>query len=226
MKLAIVSNDSVGAGVLAFAAERRGHQTVCLDRIGQLFERLPFEPALIVVSVNGRGLPPMNEFERLKGTFPEAALFVTVEKPRQPLPLELIRAGAHEVITAPFNQNELVLRAETWVAAHAGLGAVADALTLSDLEVALERYHATKNGALLQLTKLELRLLYCLCEHHPHVAPLERLLTFGWDTLGDPDAALLKTHISHIRKKLAEAGGVPFEIQSRQTVGYVLRVGA
>lgn len=225
MKLAIVSDDAVAAGVLAFAAERRGHQTVCLDRTGQLFERLPFEPSLIVVSVNGRETPPLIEFGRVRSTFPNAALFVTVEKPRQPMPLEMLNAGAHEVIAAPYNQNELVVRAESWVTAHAGVAAVADALILSDLEVALERYHATKNGTLLQLTKLELRLLYCLCEHHPHVAPLERLLTFGWDTLGDPDAALLKTHISHIRKKLADAGGVPFEILSRQTVGYVLRTG-
>ncbi|MGH2633646.1 MAG: winged helix-turn-helix domain-containing protein [Tepidiformaceae bacterium] len=224
MKLAIVSDDAVAAGVLAFAAERRGHQTVCLDRTGQLFERLPFEPSLIVVSVNGREGPPLGEFGRMRSVFPNAAVFVTVEKPRQPLPLEMLKAGAHEVIAAPYNQNELVLRAETWLSAHAGSAGVTDALKLSDLEVALERYHATKNGNVLQLTKLELRLLYCLCEHHPHVAPLERLLTFGWDTLGDPDAALLKTHISHIRKKLSEAGGVPFEILSRQTVGYVLRV--
>lgn len=224
MKLVIVSEDAVAASVLAFAAERRGHQTVCLDRVGQLFDRLPFEPSLIVVSLDGGDGAILDQIGRLRSQFPQTALFATAERPPHSLPLEALKAGVHEVISAPYNQNELVVRAETWLASRTGAPPVTDAFKLGDLEVALERYHATKNGSVLPLTRLELRLLYCLCEHHPHVAPLERLLTFGWDTLGDPDAALLKTHISHIRRKLANAGGIPFEILSRQTVGYVLRV--
>ena len=66
-------------------------------------------------------------------------------------------------------------------------------------------------------------MLYCLVEHHPGVTTLERLLSFGWDSLDEPEAGLLKTHISHIRKKLRDAGGAPIEIVSHQAVGYSIR---
>ncbi len=226
MRLAIAESDSTTADLLAFAAQRRGHQAVCLAPAARLFDRLPFEPAVIVTSAEGSSEETVAWVRRIRQQFPEAALYVTVEKPREPLPTRVLDAGASDVIRSPYNPIELILRAENWLASRGVTAASTDSLTLSDLEIALDRHTATKNGKVLVLTKLELRLLYCLCDHFPHLAPLERLLTFGWDTLGDPDAALIKTHISHIRKKLRDAGGDDFEIVSRQTVGYVLQLPA
>ena len=222
MNLAIVSEDGVSGEVLAYAAERRGHQTHVLDRFERLFERLPFTPTVVVVPVADEDAI-LAQVARVRAAFPHAGLFVTVERPREPLASRIIAAGVREVVRRPYNHNELILKAEAWTSARSAVPAEEHSLTLGDLEVALDRYLATKNGKVVPLTKLELRLLYCLCDHHPHVAPLERLLTFGWDTLGDPDGALLKTHMSHIRRKLSAAGGDPLEIVSRHTVGYVIQ---
>ena len=221
MKIAIADSDAVAGDVLAFAAQRRGHQSITVGSVAELLGRLPFEPNVVVLG-GTIGEQASDLTARIKGAFPDVALMVTLEQPKEPLPSILLSSGVSEVIRTPYNPTELVVRAENIIAARRSDGAVDDVLRMADLELALERYTAVKNGVRLNLTKLELRLLYCLCEHSPHLTPTERLLTFGWDTLGDPDAALIKTHISHIRKKLRDAGGVNFEILSRQTLGYTL----
>lgn len=223
MKIAIADSDAATGDVLAFAAQRRGHQTVTVSSLPELLSRLPFEPNVIVLGGEiGEGATEC--LPQVRGAYPDVTLVVTLEKPKEPLPSQLLKSGVDEVVRAPYNPTELIMRAENLLSAGRGEAAVDDVFRIGDLELALDRYTAVKNAVRLNLTKLELRLLYCLCEHSPHLTPTERLLTFGWDTLGDPDPALIKTHISHLRKKLRDAGGTDFEITSRQTLGYTLLV--
>ena len=222
MNIAVVSGDPTSLDVLSYAAERRSHQAITVDKPERLLAKLPFEPSGIIVEFDDGNDRDLAAVQSLRTRFPSAALLLTVDRPREPFPSRAVKAGADEVIRRPYNPTEVVLRLEAR-AARAATAPVADSIKVGDLEVALDRYHASKNGTPLPLTKLELRLLYCLCEHQPHLTPIERLLTFGWDTLGDPDASLLKTHISHLRHKLRDAGGDDFEIVSRQTLGYVMR---
>ena len=224
MKLALVSADSTFASTVAFAAQRRGHQVVTLREPRALLGTLPFVPSLVVLDFPEPGaLEAAQIIGQIRKQLDGVALFVVLEKPQGPLATQVMQAGAHQVITAPFNPHELVLRAEAWSEGHQSGAGPVDILKLGDLEVALDGYVARKNGREVTLTRLELRLLYCLCDHSPNIAPTERLLTFGWATLGDPEPALIKTHISHLRRKLADAGGAPVEILSRQSVGYLIR---
>lgn len=225
MRIAIAEPDPSLADVLAFVARRRGHQPVCVSSVARLFERLPFEPAVAIVSFPDADERAAEAIGSLQDVYPGIIVVATVEGVREPGPQRLLRAGARDVVRIPYNPNEVILRAETLHQAAAAASPPDDVLRVGDIEVDLAAYAARKNGVQLRLTKLELRLLYCLVEHSPNVAPLERLLTFGWES-GEPDPALLKTHISHLRKKLRDAGGKPVAIVSRQTIGYVLNQAA
>ena len=223
MRIAIVESEPAAADLLTFVAQRRGHQPVCVPTVGRLFERLPFEPTAAIVSFQDMDGEGLDGLARLRKSFPELTILVIAEKASTVAPIAVLRAGAQDVIQSPYNPFEVLLRLEGWVDARPQPQASISAVSLGDLEVDLEAYTAVKHGQQLPLTKLERRLLFCLCQHHPNVAPIERLLVFGWDALDDPDAGLLKTHISHIRTKLRDAGGVPFDIISHQTVGYSVR---
>ena len=224
MRIAIAESEPVAADLLVFAAQRRGHQPVCVPNVKRLFERLPFEPVVSVLSFPDLDDGDVGDIERVAATFPHMGIFVITERTARLAPIVALRAGAHDVVHSPYNPFEVLVRAERWISSRGTLTPVSNGILLADLEVDLDAYTAIKNSVPLQLTKLERRLLYCLCQHHPNVATIDRLLAFGWEALDDPDAGLLKTHVSHIRRKLRDAGGAPVEIVSHQSVGYAMRV--
>ena len=223
MRLAIVEPDGAAADVLMFVAQRRGHQPISVSSVERLFDRLPFEPAAVVVSFPTLDGDSLRSIERLAQVFPGLCLAIVCEKAGANGAVSALRAGATDVIASPYNPHEVLLRIERRLATPETQRKAIGGIRLADLHVDLDAYSATKNDHALSLTRLERRLLYCLCEHFPNLATIDRLLVFGWDSVEDPDAGLLKTHMSHIRRKLRDAGGTPFEIVSHQTVGYSMR---
>jgi DNA-binding response OmpR family regulator len=224
MKLAIIDSDATAADVMSFVAQRRGHQAIVVPGAGKLEERLPFQPVATVLSVTAIDEPAQRDIAALRRRFPESYLVVLCERPGHDGALEALRSGADDVVRLPVHPIELFQRIERQATPRSGRPvALAGGRRFADLEIDLDAHTASKAGTAMVLTKLERRLLFCLVEHHPNVATLDRLLTFGWESVDEPEAGLLKTHISHIRRKLKDAGGDPIEIVSHQTVGYSIR---
>lgn len=223
MHIAIVEPDEVMAHILAFVARRRGHKPFVTSSIDELPERLPFTPAASIVALDRVDEESLASVEPLRERYPESLILLTTEYAPDPLPLYALKAGFRDVLKKPLHPHEVIMRAEMQAENTGAAATSSDAIRVGDLEVDLGHYTALKNSQELQLTKLELRLLFCLMEHEGRVSPTDRLLSFGWDSLEVPDASLLKTHISHLRKKLREAGGAAIEIRARHSLGYTLR---
>jgi DNA-binding response OmpR family regulator len=223
LRIAIAEPDPTAADLLVFVAQRRGHQSAAVPEPKRLLERLPFDPAAVIASLGALSAEAVALVAQIRERFPEAVIMVLADRSTELPALSALKAGANDVLRGRFDPHELLFRTELWAAARARPAARAGGIRIGDLEIDLDVYAATKNGRPLTLTKLERRLLYCLCQHYPNIAPIDRLLVFGWESTDDPDNALLKTHISHIRRKLRDAGGVPFEIVSQQTIGYAIR---
>jgi DNA-binding response OmpR family regulator len=227
MRIVIAEPDGAAADLLAYVARRRGHQPVCVASVDRVFERLPFEPDAAIVARRELDERALADVRRLHQAFPALGITVIAEWRGPYSPLAMLKAGAEDVVGSPYNPVEVIVRLEGHVAERrAAQPYESSEVAVADLAIDLQAYTARKAGQELELTRLERRLLFCLAQHYPNVAPTERLLAFGWDGSGDPDGALLKTHMSHIRRKLRDAGGLAFEIVAHHTVGYSLRVDA
>jgi DNA-binding response OmpR family regulator len=73
-----------------------------------------------------------------------------------------------------------------------------------------------------QLTPLEFRILYLLAMNEGRVVPYSRLVEYAWGYYDEGNSSLLKTHLSHIRKKLGLPVTGPGSVKAVLGVGYSL----
>jgi DNA-binding response OmpR family regulator len=73
-----------------------------------------------------------------------------------------------------------------------------------------------------RLTPTEFRILYLLVTNEGHVVPTSRLYAYVWGGDG-ADANALRSHLSHVRRKLEIGGEAPGSISAVPAVGYVFR---
>jgi two-component system OmpR family response regulator len=99
----------------------------------------------------------------------------------------------------------------------------ARALHIGEIFLDLESHEARRADREARLTPIEFRLLYQLASNAGRVVSASRLVEYAWGYDGG-DVSLLKTHICHIRQKLALPQSGPESITALAGVGYRLNV--
>jgi len=217
------SQDDLFAYLLVAAARRRGHTAKQIANIGEINDVFTSSPAAIIVGVSALDEGALLNVRDLHAAHHESLILVATEDSGARPLIAALERGATDVVHKPVLPGDLITRAEIAAANRGILNQSDDTIRISDLEIDINQALAVKAGHDLVLTRMELRLLYCLAQHRGRIAPTDRLLTFA----GESDefaTSSLKTHISHLRQKLAEAGGQPVTIKARQMLGYVLTI--
>lgn len=120
-----------------------------------------------------------------------------------------LTAGADDVLTSPFHDEELRLRAEALVRrarAHVR-PASADVLAFGPIRINNSAIEATIDNRQVSLTRNEFRILYELVRSPDAVASRRDLTTVLWSGAPAPSTRALVVHISRLRAKL-EPGGI------------------
>ena len=178
-------------------------------------------PALILLDLmlpGMDGLTVCRELERDPVTAPIPVIMLTAkgEELDRVVGLEL---GADDYVVKPFSVRELILRIRNilkrQVQAVNGAGLSRHGVTVNQ-----STHKVSVNGAEVDLTATEFRLLGTLLRHAGQVLTREQLLNGVWGYQFEGYARTVDTHVRRLRSKLGDAADV---VETVRGVGYRFR---
>ena len=228
MKILLADNDHDALDLTSYALERRGHKVVAARDTAQALARWRSDGA--DVCILAETLPPAGALDLCRqiraGSL--APVIVYGRDRDEAAVVAALEHGADEYLATPFSLQQLTLRVDALarrLAADGGASRPAvggERLRVADLELNLAAFAASKNRIAIRLTPLEFRILYALAENAGTVIAVDDLTRHRRGGAICDESTVLKTHISHIRAKLVQAGGQPVQIRAIPRVGYIL----
>ena len=135
--------------------------------------------------------------------------------------VKLLRDGAADYITKPFDTRELLARIDVQLRTAASLG-TGGSLTFGGLNLDTARHSLSVNGQAIRLTRTEYAILKLLMQNPKQVLTKSILLDRISTDTPDCTESSLKIHVSNLRKKLREADGKDY-IESVWGIGYKIK---
>ncbi len=133
--------------------------------------------------------------------------------------------GADDYITKPFNAREVVARVRALLRRSQfgqSQNSLSSILTAGRLRLDLDQHSVTVDGAVVELTRTEFKLLHLLMANPGHTLTrdelLEKVMGYAYEGMG----RTLDTHIRNLRKKIEPDADQPLYIQTVYGVGYRL----
>ena len=180
-------------------------------------------PALVVLDLM---LPEMSGFdvlERLRAddaTRDIAVLMLTARR-EEPDRIRGLSLGADDYLTKPFSPQELVLRVGAILRRTSATAASStDRLTIGPIAIDRAAHRVSVDGADVELTPIEYKLLLTLAERRGRVQARAHLLETVWDAAPDIQTRTVDMHVQRLRAKLGAGGEL---IETVRGFGYRLR---
>jgi len=224
IKILVVEDDPDALDLAAYALRRERFVVLEASDGAQAIRRWKADrPDLVILDL---GLPSMDGFEvlrRIRSEDQTPVLVLTGRRDAQDM-LRTFNLGTDDFLPKPFEFRELVARIRALLrrAKVTPVEASEPSVQVDGLKLDPETYEVTWRSSCIRLTPTEFRILYLLVTNAGHVVPASRLYTYVWGSEG-ADANALRSHMSHLRRKLEADGDAPGSISSVPSVGYVYR---
>jgi DNA-binding response OmpR family regulator len=137
--------------------------------------------------------------------------------------IDLLKLGADDYITKPFDLGEVAARVESQLRRSHKQEKVVSIITYKDMILDSDTKQIAVNGVTLELTVKEFRILELLLQNKGKVFSKANIYETVWgeEYLGDDNA--VKTHMSNLRNKLKKANSSEEYIETAWGLGYRLQ---
>lgn len=205
MRLLLIEDDAALRLTLARQLEADGYR-VDLAKDGEegLFLAREYPVDLLIVDL---GLPKLNGLtivQRLRQDGSVVPILILTARGSWQDKVVGLEAGADDYLVKPFEYPELVARIKALL--RRSLKTASDVLTLGPLTIDLVTQSVRLNGAVLELTTFEYRLLETLIRQRPAVVTRQALSDYLYPHGEDRDSNVLEVLVGRLRRKLNPEG--------------------
>jgi len=216
----VVEDDPDIVELLEYSLEREGY-TVLAASDGEkgLSEARRRKPALVLLDLMLPGLDGLSICRALKedGATKDIPVMMLTAKGEESDVVVGLEFGADDYVRKPFSPRELIARIRAVMRRSQPAPAVRSRIELGSVTLDKERHEVSVDDVPVTFTRSEFRLLWRLAKHPGRVYSRDELV----ESLTDGEAVILDrnidVHVSSIRKKLGEHGGIVVTVRG---VGY------
>lgn len=220
MTILLAEDDPVTRGAVAELLEGEGHQ-VYAAKDGR--EALEFwgrhRPGLVLLDImmpHASGYEVCRSIRKEDRRTPVMFLSAKSEEVDVVLGLEL---GADDFLRKPFGKHELLARVRA-VLRRQEEAPAGDALPFGPWEVFPKRLLARRDGAEVELTLREVKVIVLLAKRRGEVVSRDELLNECWGLEYYPESRTLDQHVLNLRKKIEVDPSRPVLIETVRGAGY------
>jgi len=216
MRLLLAEDEPAIATNIVAAFERAGYATeIATDGETAWFLGETEEFDLIVLDLGLPKIDGLTVLKRWRAAGRHTPVLVLTARGAWPERVEGIDAGADDYLPKPFQVEELLARVRALIRRAAGHGSpVLEAGTIS---VDTRHMRVVVNGAEVQISPLEYRLITYLLHHKRRVVPAGELIDHLYGNDDARDANALEALVTRVRRKLGSE-----TIQTRRGFGYFI----
>ncbi len=176
-------------------------------------------PALIILDLMLPGMDGLTICREARQWYPGPILVLSA-RGQEHDKIKALDLGADDYLTKPFAAGELLARLRALLRRVNPQEPVQSCLTAGEFVIDLPRRQVTRAGIPITLTPVEYDLLLFLVQNLHCVVPSARLLQHLWGQDDACDTQTLRSHISHLRRKIEPEPAAPQYLLTEPGVGF------
>jgi two-component system OmpR family response regulator len=170
---------------------------------------------LVILDVNMPNVDGFEVLRRLRESGDATPVIILTARQDRDDTKRGFELGADDFVRKPFGLEELTLRVAA-VLRRSSAPSTARTLAVGRIVLDEEQHRATCDGATVELSPTEFRLLALLMRHAGKVMTKEQLLGQVWGISGGAETTVVETYVSYLRRKFGEH----ISIRTVRAVGY------